>query len=90
MGEDHSWMYNGWDMGGNYTDEWMEKATIFWTVLSRTWTEIVRCPCIKCQNSKCLEDKRTIVLHLCMNGFVPCYEVWTFYDESGTRVVAED
>jgi hypothetical protein len=29
-------------------------------------------------------------MHLCKNGFTPDYEVWTFYDESGTRVVAED
>jgi hypothetical protein len=28
--------------------------------------------------------------HLCKNGFVPGYEVWTFHGESGTRVVAED
>jgi hypothetical protein len=37
-----------------------------------------------------LEDKRTIAIHLCKNGFVPGYEVWTFYGESGTRVIAED
>jgi hypothetical protein len=37
-----------------------------------------------------LEDKRTIVIHLCKNGFVPGYEVWTFHGESGSRVIAED
>jgi hypothetical protein len=37
-----------------------------------------------------LEDKRTIDIHLCKNGFVPGYEVWTFHGESGTRVIAED
>jgi hypothetical protein len=37
-----------------------------------------------------LEDKRTIAIHLCKNGFVLDYEVWTFHGESGTRVVAED
>jgi hypothetical protein len=37
-----------------------------------------------------LEDKRTITIHLCKNGFVLDYEVWTFHDESSTRVVAED
>jgi hypothetical protein len=37
-----------------------------------------------------LEDKTTIVIHLCKNGFVPGYEVWTFHGESGTRVKAED
>jgi hypothetical protein len=52
--------------------------------------QIVRCPCSVCQNSRCLEDKRTIAIHLCKNGFVPGYEVWTFHGESDTRVVAED
>jgi hypothetical protein len=67
----------------------MDKATTF---LDRAFsrTQILRCPCSRCQNSKCLEDKSTIVIHLCKNGFVPDYEVWTFHDESGTRVVAED
>jgi hypothetical protein len=89
MPEDRSWMYNGWDKGGKYTDEWMDKATIF---LDRAFsrTQIVRCPCSRCQNSKCLEDKSTIVIHLCKNDFVPGYEVWTFHGESGTRVIAED
>jgi hypothetical protein len=35
-------------------------------------------------------DKRTIAIHLCKNGFVPGYKVWTFHGESGTRVVVED
>jgi hypothetical protein len=29
-------------------------------------------------------------VHLCKNGLVLGYEVWTFHSESGTRVVAED
>jgi hypothetical protein len=37
-----------------------------------------------------LEEKRTIAILLCKNGFVLGYEVWTFHGESGTRVVAED
>jgi hypothetical protein len=53
-------------------------------------TPIVRCPCSLCQNSRCLEDKRTITFHLCKNGFVPGYEVWTFHGESGTRVIVEN
>jgi hypothetical protein len=75
--------------GKNYTDEWMDKATYFLDcVFSRT--QIVRCPCSRCQNSRCLEDKRTIVIELCKNGFVLGYEEWTFHGESGARVVAED
>jgi hypothetical protein len=50
----------------------------------------VRCPCSRCQNSRCLEDKRTIVIYLCKNGFVLGYEVWTFHGVLGTRVIAEN
>jgi hypothetical protein len=50
----------------------------------------VRCPCSRCRNSKCLKDKRTIVIYLCKNDFVPGYEVWTFHDELGTRFIAKD
>jgi hypothetical protein len=39
---------------------------------------------------RCLEDKRTITIYLCKNGFVLDYEVWTFHGKSGTRVVAEN
>jgi hypothetical protein len=70
-------------------DEWMDKATTF-LEHAFSWTQIVLCPCSICQNSRCLEDKRTIVIHLCRNGFMPGYEVWTFHDESGSRVVAEN
>jgi hypothetical protein len=70
-------------------DEWMDKATTF---LDRalSQTEIVQCPCSLCQNLRCLEYKRTIAIHLCKNGFVSGYEVWTFHGESGTRLRAED
>jgi hypothetical protein len=50
----------------------------------------VWCPCSLCPNLRCLEDKRTIAIHLCKNGFVPGYEVWTFHCESGTRVIVEN
>jgi hypothetical protein len=39
---------------------------------------------------RCLEDKTTIAIHLCKNGFMPGYEVWKFHGELGTRVIAED
>jgi hypothetical protein len=39
---------------------------------------------------RCLEDKRTIAIHLCKNSFMPSYEVWTFHGESATRVIIED
>jgi hypothetical protein len=89
MAKDRSWMYSGWDKGGNYTDEWMDKATSFLDRAS-SQTQIVRCPYSLCQNSRCLEDKRIIAIHLCKNGFISGYEVWTFHGESGTRVIEED
>jgi hypothetical protein len=89
MAEYRSWMYSGWDKERNYTDEWMDNDTSF---LDRAFsrTQIVRCPCSICQNLRCVDDKRTIAIHLCKNCFVPGYEVWTFYGESSTRVIAED
>jgi hypothetical protein len=89
MVEDRSWMYSGWDKEGNYINEWMDKATIF---LDRAFSQskIVWCPCSRCQNSRCLGDKRIIAIHLCKNGFVTCYEMWTFHGKSGTRVIVED
>jgi hypothetical protein len=89
MVEDRNWMYSGWDMGGNYMDEWMDKATTFMDrAFSRS--KIVWCPCSLYQNLRCLEDKRTIAIHVCKNAFVPGYEVWIFHNKSGTRVVAEN
>jgi hypothetical protein len=67
----------------------MDKTTTFLDH-AFPWSKIVRCPCSRCQNSRFLEDKRTITIHLCKNDFMPGYEVWTFHGESGTRVVAED
>jgi hypothetical protein len=69
--------------------EWMDKAIAFLDH-AFSWTQIVRCPCSVCQNSRCMEDKRTIAIHLCKNDFVLGYEVWTFHGKSGSRVVAKD
>jgi hypothetical protein len=89
MGEDCSWIYSGWDKEGNYTDEWMDKGTTF---LDRafSFSKIMQCPCSRYESMRCLEDKTTLVLHLCKNGFVPVYEVWKFHIESGTRVITEE
>jgi hypothetical protein len=82
-------MYSSWDKGGDYTDEWMDKARVFLDH-AFSWTQIVRYPCSICQNLRCLENKRTIAIHLCKDGFVSAYEVWTFHDELSTRVIVED
>jgi hypothetical protein len=67
----------------------MDKATTF-LVCAFSRSMFLRCPHSLCQNSRCLEDNRAIAIHLCKNGFMPGYEIWTFHGESGTRVVAED
>jgi hypothetical protein len=89
MDEDRSWMYTGWDKDGKYTDEWMDKTTAF---LHRAFSlsKFVWCPCSRCQNTRCLEDKNAIAFDLCRNGFMLGYEVWKFHGESGTKAVAEE
>jgi hypothetical protein len=67
----------------------MDEATTFFDC-AFLLSKIVQCPCSRCQNLRCLEDKRTITVHLCKNGFMSGYEVCTFHGESGTKVVAED
>jgi hypothetical protein len=73
----------------DYTDEWMDNATTF---LDHAFllSKIVQCPCSRCQNTRCMEDKTTIVIHFCKNGFVPGYEVWKFHGDSSTRVITKD
>jgi hypothetical protein len=66
------------------------RPQLFWIMLSHGHRLYGAYACSRCQNSKCLEDESDIAIHLCKNGFVPGYEVWTFHSESGTRVVAED
>jgi hypothetical protein len=89
MDEDRSWMYSGWDNEGNYIDEWMEKTTNFFD-RAFSLPNIVRCLCSRCQNMRWLEDKTTITIHLCKNGFMSDCEVWKFHGETGTKVITED
>jgi hypothetical protein len=53
-------------------------------------SKIVQCPYSRCQNTRCSQDKTTIVIHLCKNDFMPGYEVWKFHGESSTKVIAEE
>ena len=89
MAEDRSWMYNGWNKDGNYSEEWMTKTTAFLEhAFSRT--KLVRCPCSRCQNTRCLDDKKQMAKELCKNGFVPGYEVWIFHGEKATQAIEEE
>jgi hypothetical protein len=89
MGEDRGWIYSGWDKEENYTDEWMDKTTTFLDC-AFFLLKIVWCPCRRCQNTRWLEDKTTIAIYLCKNGFILGYVVCKFHGESGTRVIAKD
>jgi hypothetical protein len=89
MREDRGWIYNVWDKEGKYTDEWMDKTTTFLDC-ALLLSKIVQCPCRRCQNMRCLEDKTTIVTHLGKNVFMKRYELWKFHGESGTRVILEE
>jgi hypothetical protein len=66
-------MYSDWDRG-DYTDEWMDKVTTFFD-RAFSLSKIMQCPCSRCHNTRCFENKTTISIHLCKNGFVPGYEV---------------
>jgi hypothetical protein len=89
MDEDCGWIYIGWDNEGNYTDEWMVKTATFLDY-AFSLSKIVRCPCSICKNMRSLEDKTTIAIQLCKNGFVSGYEVWKFHSELGSRVISEN
>ena len=90
MGEDHSWMYNGWDKSGAHLDEWVTKTmTFLGRAFSLSKINKVWCPCSKCQNMRCF-DKNKVALDLCRNGFVPHYEVWVHHDESVTQAIEEE
>jgi hypothetical protein len=89
MGDDHGWMYSGWDKEGNYTDEWIDKTKSFLDC-AFSLSKIVQCSCSRCHNTRCLEDTTTISIHFCNNGFMPGYKVWKFHGESGTKVIAEE
>jgi hypothetical protein len=89
MGKDHSWMYNGWDKNGDHSDEWMTKTMVF---LNRAFsrTKMVRCPCSRCQNTRCLKVKKTVVIDLCKYDFVIGYEMWIFHYKKVTQIIEEE
>jgi hypothetical protein len=89
MGEDRSWMYTGWDKGEDHLDEWMTNTITF---LDRAFsrTKMVWCPCSRCYNMRCSDDKKMMTVDLCKYGFVPDYEVWTFHGENATRAIEEE
>jgi hypothetical protein len=82
MEEDRRWMYEGWKKRGALSSEWVAKADAFLDhafAQSETRTD-VRCPCSKCRNIYFL-DKRTMLIDICKNGYMPGYEVWVHHGE---------
>jgi hypothetical protein len=75
MAEDRAWMYNRWSRNGRYSDEWVAKTKDFVDhVFSLSLTDIVRCPCMRHENSIFLNKER-VSLHFYQFGFMPEYEV---------------
>jgi hypothetical protein len=90
MGDDRRWMYNGWKRNGAHTDEWLEKTNDFIKrAFSLMTTKKIRCPCMKCQNTRCF-DKVILIKHLVQNGFIVDYEMWVFHGKKYTVVAAEE
>jgi hypothetical protein len=90
MCDDRQWMYDGWKRSGAHTDEWWDKTNNFIEhVFSLTTTEKIRCPCMKCQNTRCF-DKVILTKHLVQNDFASDYETWVFHGEKCTVVEAEE
>jgi hypothetical protein len=92
MGDDRKWIYDGWRKNGAHSREWVDKTNKFIEhAFSLSNTEIVRCPCNKCQNGLS-HDKKKASIHICRFGYMPGYEVWVHHGEEvhENKPVAED
>jgi hypothetical protein len=65
------------------TDDFIERAFFLAT------TPKIRCPCVKCQNTRCAK-KVKLTKHHMKNGFATNYETWMFQGEKYTAVAAEE
>jgi hypothetical protein len=83
MGDDRSWMYDGWKSNGVPTREWMVNTQAFVNhVFSLSSGDgLAKCPCNKCQNYS-RQVKIDMEHHLCKFGFMPNYERWYEHGES--------
>jgi hypothetical protein len=62
--------------------EWMNKTReLIDHAFSGPPDQGVNCPCSRYRNAL-HEDKRTLTLHLCKFGFMLCYEVWMYHNET--------
>jgi hypothetical protein len=83
-------MYDGWKRNGAHINEWWEKTSDFIErAFSLATTEKIRCPCVKCQNTRC-SDKIILTKHLVQNDFIADYETWVFHDEKYTVITVEE
>jgi hypothetical protein len=90
MGDDHRWMYDGWKRNGAHTDKWWDKTSDFIKhAFSLATTEKIRCPYMKCQNTRCFE-KVILMKHLVKYGFIADYETWVFHGKKYTAVAVEE
>ncbi|WVZ51578.1 hypothetical protein U9M48_002711 [Paspalum notatum var. saurae] len=91
MGDDHRWMYDGWDKSGGkaHSAEWRSKTQAFTDhAFSLTTHNRVRCPCNKHNNGH-FRNKEELAKDLVNFGFTPEYETWNFHREKETRVQTE-
>jgi hypothetical protein len=92
MVDDQKWMYDGWRKNEAHSREWVDKTNKFIEhAFSLSNTEIVRCPCSKCQNGLS-HDKKKVSIHICRFGYMPVYEVWVHHGKEVPEyeLVAED
>jgi hypothetical protein len=91
MSDDLRCIYDSWNKSEAHSNEWWDKTKDFIECafsLSSVGNKI-RCPCIKCHNTKSF-DKIAMTKHICQNGFAPDYEIWVFQDEKYNAVAAEE
>ncbi|KAL6874653.1 hypothetical protein ACP4OV_013318 [Aristida adscensionis] len=79
---DRAWMYTGWQRGGGFSSEWIEKTQEFLdrAFASRRGAKTTWCPCRKCGNTR-EQTKTNMTQHLCNFGFTPDYTRWTYHGE---------
>jgi hypothetical protein len=70
-------------MSGGKNSDFIEHA------FSLVTTKKIRCPCMKCQNTRCF-DKVILMKHLVQHGFTADYETWVSHSEKYITVAVEE
>ncbi|WVZ88532.1 hypothetical protein U9M48_035049 [Paspalum notatum var. saurae] len=89
VGEDRRAMYDGWRSDGAHSKEWAQIANAFLNHAFAGPARIVLCPCCECGNL-IYHRKEQVQQHLCKNGFMPDYIVWSKHGEGRERPIERD